>query len=488
MLRVIHEKGSVPVKIWASDLDEATENQLRRIAKMPFIEGSIPAMADAHLGKGATIGTVLPTRGALIPAAVGVDLGCFTEDTKVVLTNGEEQPLSQLVGKKLEVWSCTPEGQIYAAKATCKLTRRNQQLIRIKLDNNRSIDCTLDHEFLLRDGTYKKAADLRKNDSLMPFYSDLDKDGYTRILQPKTRRYQRAHWIVARSGLMGDIPKYEGQTTIIHHLDFNKQNNDVSNLIFMGDKEHSHYHRTLSERNKYGQSPDFENKRIAAIRAKAKTPEGYKEISDRGTANLLAYMRSNPEHFKRGKEYLIKYNKSIRGREKSKETSNRILTCPDCNSRIKSYIALHTHKKTVHRYNHKVISARRLNKKRDVFCLSVPGYNNFALAAGVFVHNCGMSAVRLPFKVDELGGDKKLRELRASIERSVPTGRFSNNSVSNRVAQTVTGIGTTPGKTFRDGKGLTLDDREMKVAMSQCGSLGGGNHFIEVCTDTDGNA
>jgi tRNA-splicing ligase RtcB len=61
---------------WASELDPATAEQAANTAKLPFIAGHVALMPDAHLGKGATIGSVIPTTGAIIPAAVGVDIGC----------------------------------------------------------------------------------------------------------------------------------------------------------------------------------------------------------------------------------------------------------------------------------------------------------------------------------------------------------------------------------------------------------------------------
>ena len=61
---------------WASDLDEQTLAQARRTARLPIVEGHVALMPDAHLGIGATVGSVIPTRDAIIPAAVGVDIGC----------------------------------------------------------------------------------------------------------------------------------------------------------------------------------------------------------------------------------------------------------------------------------------------------------------------------------------------------------------------------------------------------------------------------
>ena len=64
------------VLCWASDIDDETLAQARRVAQLPFVVDHIALMADAHLGKGATVGSVIPTAGAIIPAAVGVDIGC----------------------------------------------------------------------------------------------------------------------------------------------------------------------------------------------------------------------------------------------------------------------------------------------------------------------------------------------------------------------------------------------------------------------------
>lgn len=61
---------------WASELDEQTLAQACRTARLPIVEGHVALMPDAHLGIGATVGSVIPTRDTIIPAAVGVDIGC----------------------------------------------------------------------------------------------------------------------------------------------------------------------------------------------------------------------------------------------------------------------------------------------------------------------------------------------------------------------------------------------------------------------------
>ncbi|WP_114423345.1 RtcB family protein [Nocardioides houyundeii] len=61
---------------WASILEDATRAQVQMTSEMPFIYPHVALMPDAHLGKGCAVGAVLPTRGAIMPAAVGVDIGC----------------------------------------------------------------------------------------------------------------------------------------------------------------------------------------------------------------------------------------------------------------------------------------------------------------------------------------------------------------------------------------------------------------------------
>ncbi len=70
------EKLSNRLLSWASIIDEKTVEQARTSSRMPFIHPHLALMPDAHLGKGATVGSVIPTLGAIMPAAVGVDIGC----------------------------------------------------------------------------------------------------------------------------------------------------------------------------------------------------------------------------------------------------------------------------------------------------------------------------------------------------------------------------------------------------------------------------
>ncbi len=74
---------------WASDLEPATVEQATRTSRLPFVTGHVALMPDAHLGFGSTVGSVIPTEGAVIPAAIGVDIGCGMIATETDLGAGD---------------------------------------------------------------------------------------------------------------------------------------------------------------------------------------------------------------------------------------------------------------------------------------------------------------------------------------------------------------------------------------------------------------
>ena len=81
--------GRVPVKIWTDEVDDKSREQLRNLASLAFIHHHVAAMPDVHLGIGATIGSVIATHKAIIPAAVGVDLGCGMVAARLSITANE---------------------------------------------------------------------------------------------------------------------------------------------------------------------------------------------------------------------------------------------------------------------------------------------------------------------------------------------------------------------------------------------------------------
>jgi tRNA-splicing ligase RtcB len=76
MITIKDESQRVPIKLWADEVEPQAMAQLKNTAGLPFVFKHVAAMPDVHFGLGATVGSVVATKGAVVPAAVGVDIGC----------------------------------------------------------------------------------------------------------------------------------------------------------------------------------------------------------------------------------------------------------------------------------------------------------------------------------------------------------------------------------------------------------------------------
>ena len=85
-VKIQFNKGRVPVKVWTDAVEPQAIQQLLNVAALPIVHGHVAAMPDVHSGIGATVGSVIPTRQAIIPAAVGVDIGCGMNAVRLTLS------------------------------------------------------------------------------------------------------------------------------------------------------------------------------------------------------------------------------------------------------------------------------------------------------------------------------------------------------------------------------------------------------------------
>src|SRR5262249_45541099 len=108
---VIHAEKGVPIKAWTRGVpvEEAAQKQLLNVAQLPFVFKWVAAMPDVHYGIGATVGSVIPTKGAIIPAAVGVDIGCGMMAVKTSLT--ASQLPDNLFGIRTAIEKAGPHGR-----------------------------------------------------------------------------------------------------------------------------------------------------------------------------------------------------------------------------------------------------------------------------------------------------------------------------------------------------------------------------------------
>ena len=95
------EEGLVPVKVYTGEVEAEARLQLVNISRLPIVHHHVAAMPDVHLGIGATVGSVIPTKQAIIPAAVGVDIGCGMMAARLSLTGNDfsEKELKRVFGQ-----------------------------------------------------------------------------------------------------------------------------------------------------------------------------------------------------------------------------------------------------------------------------------------------------------------------------------------------------------------------------------------------------
>ena len=230
--------------------------------------------------------------------------GCFFSETKVALADGRHLNFLELIeeesqGKKNFCYTIR-DGKIEFEKIqNVRRTKQNAEVIKITLDNGEEIICTPDHQFMLRDGSYKQAQDLKPKNSLMPLNRKLsDKkekkiliDGYEMVWDIKSERWIFSHLLADDYNLRhGVYEKGEGIENR-HHVDFNKLNNNPTNILRMSREAHFALHCKAME---FGwHRPDIKEKSKKAKQTKEfrqkmsnrmKQPETRQILSDQAKA------------------------------------------------------------------------------------------------------------------------------------------------------------------------------------------------------------
>jgi MoaA/NifB/PqqE/SkfB family radical SAM enzyme len=276
----------------------------------------------------------------------GTKAVCFTGDTKVKLVNGTHKTFEELSEdwrrnkKSFEVYSRNEKGNIVPGIAVNpRKTQKITELIELVLDNNEIIKCTLDHKFMLRDGSYKEAKDLTSEDSLMPLYTKLT-GGYEFIkdisYQGSTHKLFSIYW-------EGNKKKVLNNDLVIHHKNYKKLDNTRENIKQKTPIKKINTNKEIMLRN--NRSPqNIMNRRVGKVKRVLKILE---------SMNL-------PFNFLNYTKYRFTYS-------------------PKWEKAVKLI-----------GYNHKIVSKKiiKLDNPIDVYCLTVEKYHNFALSSGVFVKNC----------------------------------------------------------------------------------------------------
>lgn len=517
--------------ILTDNIEQGAISQLYNFLNSKAAENSkIAVMPDVHQGAGCVIGFTQTIIDKVVPNLVGVDIGCFTKDTKVALTDGRNLSFEELINEKDKEhygYSIDKNGNVQVSKLEFpRKIKKADKLLEIELDNGEKIKCTLDHVFYKRDCSEVEAKDLKVGDSLYPLYIKSAKDVFENsdgehlcIFDGKNSEYVLIHKLSddynERHGLG---VHFNGRGYVRHHKDFNKFNNDPTNIQRVLWEDHRRIHATsMSLTNKLGitgfaaaerKHPGLA-RRSSIKRAEATWNGPNAEENRKKAAKRLAEgnrsEKSRAAASKRQKEHntskFSEHNKEewMKNRQKLGRVRKVLLWLQENNLEIneKNY---NEARKNFYNYkfykdakqlveslglsfekilegetvtNHKIVSIKEIEGD-DVYCLTCQEFGNFALASGVFVHNCGMLVLKIDKKYGkELFNKPGLEKLDKVIRQHIPMGMNHRNKKH----------------AFCDKVHINEIKAPINAEklMLSIGTMGGGNHFIEVDKDSNGD-
>lgn len=517
--------------ILTDNIEQGAISQLYNFLNSKAAENSkIAVMPDVHQGAGCVIGFTQTIIDKVVPNLVGVDIGCFTKDTKVALTDGRNLSFEELINEKDKEhygYSIDKNGNVQVSKLEFpRKIKKADKLLEIELDNGEKIKCTLDHVFYKRDCSEVEAKDLKVGDSLYPLYIKSAKDVFENsddehlcIFDGKNSEYVLIHKLSddynERHGLG---VHFNGRGYVKHHKDFNKFNNDPTNIQRVLWEDHRRIHATsmsltnklditgfaAAERKHPGLARRASIKRAEATWNGPNAEENIKKAAKR-LAERNRSEKSRAAASKRQKEHntskFSEHNKEewMKNKQKLGRVRKVLLWLQENNLEIneKNY---NEARKNFYNYkfykdakqlveslglsfekilkgetvtNHKIVSIKEIEGD-DVYCLTCQEFGNFALASGVFVHNCGMLVLKIDKKYGkELFNKPGLEKLDKVIRQHIPMGMNHRNKKH----------------AFCDKVHINEIKAPINVEklMLSIGTMGGGNHFIEVDKDSNGD-
>lgn len=351
--------------------------------------------------------------------------GCWDGETLVALADGRSLSFKEIVaeqamGKEHFCYTIRHSGNIGLERViNARVTKKNAQVIRVTLDNGEVLTCTPDHPFMLRDGSYKPAASLTHEDSLMPLNRKLSQknergrglDGYEMVWNPNLDKWIYTHLLADWYNLKhGTYESTDGNHR--HHVDFNKLNNNPTNIQRLPAAVHiESLIEWRREKTKEQWNDEFRAKRKAALHQTyyRKTLATLKQIElESGYVDLEQYR------------------------------THRIATKDKSLLKFETFCQRYFNSDRAHaleavaNYNHRVVKIEAVTECIDVYDIEVPNTHNFALASGIFVHNSAKQGRDRHFQAI-----LPLRGKVLNIEKADDSKIYKNNEIQ----ALITGLG-----------------------------------------------
>lgn len=532
--------------IYTDEIEQEAYSLIQGILDEKPSEGvPIRIMPDTHAGKDIVIGFTMPMTEYVNPNWIGTDIGCFTEDTKIRLTDGRSLSFLELIeehnnGIKNYCYSINKSGNVVISKINLPIrTKTVDKICKVYLDNGEIIKCTVDHKFMMRSGEYKEAYSLNSGDSLMPLYIDkafnvenVDHDynkshlkDYLVIYNPRHDNYRFIHYLSDEYNKRKSLLRTPNETSWVrHHIDFNKYNNNPDNVARYGYIEHWKLHsENVSITNKLGTTGFLKAEEIhpglLSRSGSIGMSKNWENEEFRERNRIRQSKRCKDPYFSK-RSLLIRIVKILDIlREKNLEinkdnyTKEKLLNITTKHHPSYEYAVkfsrencgldleeLYTNSKFI--TNHKVKFIEIIDSPNtNVYCLVNQEYDNFALDSGVFVHNCSVSTYKLSLKDEDINlplFDTQIRDIipmgtnirkKSILDEKEFLKSFKRN-LSSFHSKYTKHSGINYDLPTINEKWLTQMFKrigiEPEVFYNSIGTLGGGNHFIEIGMNNKG--
>lgn len=500
-MQVLINEGAKPIKAWIDGvpIEDAAKVQLENIARMPFVHSHMAVMPDVHLGIGATVGSVIPTLGAIIPAAVGVDIGCVDAETEYMSPQG---------WRKIKDY----DGELVLCYCPQKKTSRFVKPAAYIRKPSGGF-----HHFKTKYGVDQMVS----GDHKMLVYAGGRYDRYEEFRTPTAEEFASKHNSL-KLGCTHRIKtcpeNYDSETSVpyseweIRVIVMTAADCSLSGQVAtLRVKKYRKYLRAKEILAKAGVevSADHKNGELYTVKFKAVSTqksltqfysasvEQLRIISDEvlfwdgsEKANVFYTAKEEEADFVHWAFTLSGYRavKRIDARAAVKE------------GQLKSWVDYR-----VFRHTNTLVGVNGSPKTPVSFSPSSDGLEYcFTVETGFFIvrrngvtaitGNCGMVAARTNLRAEDL--PDSLAALRTAWEAAIPHGRTDNGGANDRGAW---GSVSAPNMDLwlanmaSDAHFIThvLDenpklDSAFKRAPHHLGTLGSGNHFVEGCLDTEG--